>query len=61
MVIDPVCKMKVEPDKAAAKADYAGQMYYFCSDTCRKTFTAEPEKYASGKAPPDHACCGGHK
>lgn len=37
MTIDPVCKMKVDTDKAAAKAEHSGQMYYFCSEqTCRK-------------------------
>jgi YHS domain-containing protein len=46
MAIDPVCKMNVEPDKAAARVDYAGQSYYFCSDACHKAFTAEPQKYA---------------
>jgi YHS domain-containing protein len=61
MMIDPVCKMKVEPDKAAAKAEHAGQVYYFCSDICHKSFVAEPDKYTSGAAPADHACCGGPK
>ncbi|MHB1053608.1 MAG: YHS domain-containing protein [Thiobacillus sp.] len=61
MAIDPVCKMNVEPEKAAAKAEHVGQVYYFCSDTCHKTFTADPEKYTSGTAPADHSCCGGHK
>jgi hypothetical protein len=37
------------------------EVYYFCSDTCHKAFTAEPQKYASGKAAADHSCCGGHK
>lgn len=61
MTIDPVCKMNVEPEKATAKAEHAGKEYYFCSDTCHKAFVAEPEKYASGAAPADHLCCGGHK
>lgn len=60
MAIDPVCKMNVEPAEAAAKVDYNGQVYYFCSDTCHKTFVAEPQKYASGMAPADHSCCGSH-
>lgn len=47
MATDPVCKMNVEPAKAAAKTEYAGQMYYFCSPICHKAFTAEPQKYAS--------------
>jgi Cu+-exporting ATPase len=50
MAIDPVCKMEVEPTKAAAKAGYAGQMYYFCSEACHKAFTADPQKYV-GRAP----------
>jgi len=49
MATDPVCKMSVEPEKAAAKAEHAGQVYYFCSDTCHKAFSADPEKYISGK------------
>ncbi len=61
MATDPVCKMNVEPAKAAAKVEHARQVYYFCSDTCHKAFVAEPEKYTSGTAPADHSCCGGHK
>lgn len=60
MSIDPVCKMNVEPEKAAAKAEYAGKEYFFCSETCHKTFITEPEKYANGTAPANHSCCGGH-
>ena len=60
MAIDPVCKMNVEPDEAAAKAEYGGQVYCFCSETCRKAFVADPEKYTSAAAPADHSCCGGH-
>lgn len=61
MTVDPVCKMKVEPDKAAAKAEHAGQIYYFCSESCHKSFVADPAKYTSSAAPAEHACCGGHK
>jgi len=50
MEIDPVCKMKVDPAKAAAKVTYAGQTYYFCSDTCHKAFSADPQQY-TGRAP----------
>ena len=31
MAIDPVCEMKVDPEKAAAKTEYKGQTYYFMS------------------------------
>lgn len=59
MTVDPVCKMKLEPEKAAAKAEHGGKTYYFCSGTCHKSFMADPHKYASGAVPADHSCCGG--
>lgn len=59
MEIDPVCKMNVEPEKVAAKAEHAGQVYYFCSDACHKAFTAEPQKYAGGAQGGKRSCCGG--
>jgi YHS domain-containing protein len=46
MATDPVCGMKVDESKAAAKAEYRGTAYYFCSTGCHKAFTAEPERYA---------------
>lgn len=61
MTIDPVCKMNVEPEKAAAKAEHGGQAYYFCSDTCHKAFIAEPGKFTNGATAASHSCCGGHK
>ena len=45
MAIDPVCKMKVEPAKAAAKAEYEGQTYYFCAPGCKAAFEKDPAKY----------------
>jgi Cu+-exporting ATPase len=45
MAIDPVCKMKVNEDKAAGKSDYNGTTYYFCAAICKKKFDADPEKY----------------
>ena len=61
MATDPVCKMNVEPAKAAARENFSGQEYYFCSDICHKKFVADPKKYTSGAAPADHSCCCGHK
>jgi len=52
MAIDPVCKMNVEHAKAAAKEDYNGQVYYFCSAACHKAFTEAPQKYARAAPPP---------
>lgn len=45
MAIDPVCKMKVDEEKAVAKSEYRGNIYYFCSLGCKKAFDADPEKY----------------
>jgi len=44
-VIDPVCGMKVVPEKAKAKAEHKGQSYYFCCAGCAQKFQADPEKY----------------
>ena len=40
----PVCKMAVDP-KTAPKAEYKGETYYFCSESDRQKFVANPEKY----------------
>ncbi|MEM3637454.1 MAG: YHS domain-containing protein [Conexivisphaerales archaeon] len=45
METDPVCKMKVDPAKTKLKAEYAGKMYYFCSESCKKQFEREPSRY----------------
>ncbi len=45
MATDPVCGMKVDEKQAAAKVIYEDKTYYFCSESCHKTFTAEPAKY----------------
>ncbi|HSY32223.1 MAG TPA: heavy metal translocating P-type ATPase [Verrucomicrobiae bacterium] len=42
---DPVCGMTVEPSKAAAKQEYRGTTYYFCSRGCAARFAKEPEKF----------------
>jgi len=47
MAVDPVCKMNVEPAKAAAQSSHQGQTYYFCCPNCKKAFDKEPQKYLS--------------
>ncbi|MEW5756294.1 MAG: heavy metal translocating P-type ATPase [Pseudomonadota bacterium] len=49
---DPVCGMKVEPARAAARMDYAGATYYFCSPGCHAKFQANPRQYVSIPAAP---------
>lgn len=42
---DPVCGMKVSPDKAAATAEHDGTTFYFCGKGCHAKFIADPDKY----------------
>lgn len=44
--IDPVCRMAVEPDRAAARITHNGSDYHFCSLRCAETFAAAPERYS---------------
>ena len=46
-VRDVVCGMDVDTATAAAKADYQGQTYYFCSPGCKVEFEKNPQKYAA--------------
>jgi Cu+-exporting ATPase len=49
MAIDPVCRMKVDPENAPAKTEHEGETYYFCAPGCKAAFESAPEKYV-GKA-----------
>ena len=54
-VVDPVCSMKVEPDRAAASFTLDATQYWFCSLGCFVRFRADPERYLhpeTWKAPP---------
>jgi len=42
---DPVCGMDVDPKNAAAKSEYHGKTYYFCSLGCKKEFEKNPGKF----------------
>jgi P-type Cu+ transporter len=48
--VDPVCGMKVLPEKAAASMDHAGRTWYFCAQGCKTKFEADPGKYDGSKA-----------
>jgi xanthine dehydrogenase accessory factor len=39
--IDPVCGMEVAVSNASINVERGGEPYYFCSEGCRDTFTAE--------------------
>jgi membrane fusion protein, copper/silver efflux system len=51
---DLVCGMTVDPKSPnTLKTQYKGQTYYFCSETCKKSFEANPEKYVHKMADQD--------
>ena len=54
MVKDPVCGMEIDPKTAAAKTEYNGQTYYFCSPGCKATFYKNPAKYAGPQVSGGH-------
>ena len=44
---DHVCGMDVDEKTAPAKTEFADDMYYFCSEQCKRKFEADPERYVS--------------
>ncbi|MBX3694580.1 MAG: heavy metal translocating P-type ATPase [Steroidobacteraceae bacterium] len=42
---DPVCGMKVDPEKTPHHATHRGTVYHFCGARCRERFSADPEEY----------------
>jgi YHS domain-containing protein len=49
MAIDPVCKMEVDEEQAAAQYEYKGKKYYFCAVGCKERFAKDPEKFIKGE------------
>jgi YHS domain-containing protein len=45
MVEDPVCGLELEEDQVAARTEYDGQTYCFCSEECLAEFETEPFRY----------------
>jgi Cu+-exporting ATPase len=50
--VDPVCGMKVSPEKAAASLNHAGRTWYFCAQGCKTRFEANPGKYDGSQGDP---------
>lgn len=44
---DPVCRMAVDPDRAAGRLVYEDTAYFFCSLACAAHFAREPERFVS--------------
>jgi len=45
-VLDPVCRMRVHPQRAAGRLNFEGTTYFFCSLRCSSLFASAPEAYA---------------
>jgi Cu+-exporting ATPase len=43
---DVVCGMQVDPAKAAGTSQHNRKTYYFCSQSCKTKFDANPAQYA---------------
>jgi P-type Cu+ transporter len=50
MARDPVCGMTVDPSRAP-RSEFGGVTYYFCSEGDKRTFEANPDRFASGGQP----------
>src|SRR4051812_46295256 len=42
---DPVCRMAVDPDRAAGRLMHEGTAYFFCTLACAGEFARAPERY----------------
>jgi adenylate cyclase len=45
--VDPVCRMSVDPDRAAGRLMHDGAAYFFCSLACAAEFAQAPERFAA--------------
>ncbi len=43
--IDVVCGMELDPTQTQLLVEYGGEVYYFCSPTCKNHFVNDSEKY----------------
>ncbi len=39
------CGMEVDEKKAAAKSEFKGETYYFCSSNCKVAFDKNPQTF----------------
>lgn len=48
--IDPVCRMAIDPERAAGVLVYGSSEYHFCSLACVEAFAKAPEDYTASVA-----------
>lgn len=58
--IDPVCAMKMFPERIKYTFAYKDHTYYFCDEACRMAFSADPEKYLKVKSVKRKGIWGGY-
>jgi YHS domain-containing protein len=51
---DPVCGRMVEISATTGCITYESQELYFCSDECRRTFEADPERFEPERHEPPY-------
>lgn len=44
-VLDPVCGMRFDVEKAAGESVYRDEPYYFCGVGCKRAFDEDPERF----------------
>ena len=47
MDVDPVCRMVIDPGRAAGVLEHRGRNYRFCSLECAGAFARDPERFAA--------------
>jgi adenylate cyclase len=47
LAVDPVCRMAVDPDRAAGRLVHESTAYFFCTLQCAGDFARHPERFAS--------------
>jgi YHS domain-containing protein len=45
--LDPVCRMAVDPDRAAGRLLHEGTAYFFCTLACAGEFARDPERFVA--------------
>lgn len=50
LVVDPVCRMAVDPDHAEDRITHQGTTFHFCSAECAGAFKRSPVRYISDEA-----------
>jgi adenylate cyclase len=49
-VVDPVCRMHLEPEAALARLPFGDATHHFCSLDCARAFAMSPESYVTSAA-----------